>query len=99
MSSAASAGVDLIRELRLRQWARRHHVPVEFRSASWHPVVLDEMTRKDAEQAEQAAQAGLSSPFVPLIPNTLHLLHEAHAGIAAPKLLSQQSRVGDLAFG
>ena len=55
MPSSVGAEVDFIEELRLRRWAREHYVPVERRQASWHPVVLDEMGRKDLEQVEAEA--------------------------------------------
>lgn len=38
-----------VEELRLRAWARVHYVPKSERSSSLHPVVLDEMRRKDRE--------------------------------------------------
>jgi hypothetical protein len=43
------ADVDLIEELRLRRWARENYVPADQRSRSWHPVILEEMLRKDEE--------------------------------------------------
>lgn len=49
MSSALMADVDLIEELRLRRWARENYVPADQRSRSWHPVILEEMLRKDEE--------------------------------------------------
>jgi hypothetical protein len=49
MVSAVLAEVDLIEELRLRRWARENYVPSEQRSRSWHPVILEEMLRKDEE--------------------------------------------------
>jgi len=52
MLSSVAAEVDFIEELRLRRWAREHYVPRTQRQLSWHPVVLDEMTRKDEEQVE-----------------------------------------------
>jgi len=42
--------IDPIEEMRLRAWARRHYAPVSERDASMHPVVLDEMRRKDRER-------------------------------------------------
>jgi hypothetical protein len=42
--------IDLIEELRLRRWARENYVPDQQRSRSWHPVVIDEMSKKDGEQ-------------------------------------------------
>jgi hypothetical protein len=52
MVSSVAAEVDFIEELRLRRWAREHYVPRTQRQLSWHPVVLDEMSRKDEEQVE-----------------------------------------------
>jgi hypothetical protein len=49
MASIASADLDFIEELRLRRWAREHYVPREDRQLSWHPIVHDEMDRKDEE--------------------------------------------------
>jgi hypothetical protein len=55
MPSSVGAEVDLIEELRLRRWAREHYVPRDRREATWHPVILDEMDRKDLEQNEVEA--------------------------------------------
>ena len=52
MLSSAVADVDFIEELRLRRWAREHYVPRNQREVSWHPVVLDEMDRKDLDLSE-----------------------------------------------
>lgn len=49
MLSGVAAELDFIEELRLRRWARENYVPASERQLSWHPVVLDEMHRKDAE--------------------------------------------------
>jgi hypothetical protein len=53
MLSSVSGELDFIEELRLRRWAREHYVPVyvpvEERETSWHPVILDEMNKKDLE--------------------------------------------------
>ncbi|MBX9679544.1 MAG: hypothetical protein K2X38_12330 [Gemmataceae bacterium] len=42
--------IDAIEELKLRRWARENYVPDTQRTHSWHPVVLDEMRRKDSER-------------------------------------------------
>jgi hypothetical protein len=55
MPSSVGAEVDFIEELRLRRWAREHYVPRDRREASWHPVILDEMGRKDDETSEVEA--------------------------------------------
>ena len=52
MASDILPPVDFIEELRLRRWARENYVPASQRDARWHPVVLDEMRRKDAEGRE-----------------------------------------------
>lgn len=47
-----SSGVlelDFIEELRLRRWARENYVPPTQRQQSWHPVVHEEMEKKDFE--------------------------------------------------
>ncbi len=41
--------VDAIEEMRLRIWARKNYAPASERDESWHPVILDEMIRKDHE--------------------------------------------------
>jgi hypothetical protein len=72
MSASVSAPMDLIRELRLRQWARGHYVPLENRSGAWHPIVLDEMRRRDEELMELGLfTPALRSTFVPLVPTTV----------------------------
>jgi hypothetical protein len=43
--------VDLIEEVRLRTWARLNYVAPEGRDSSWHPIILDEMERKDVDLA------------------------------------------------
>ena len=41
--------VDPVEEMRLRTWARRNYTAAETRQTNWHPVILDEMRRKDSE--------------------------------------------------
>ena len=55
MLSSVAAEVDFIEELRLRRWAREHYVPCGQRELSWHPVILDEMSRRDSEVTEAEA--------------------------------------------
>lgn len=50
-----SSGVlelDFIEELRLRRWARENYVPRDERATSWHPVIHEEMEKKDLETGE-----------------------------------------------
>jgi hypothetical protein len=52
---SVTAEVDFIEELRLRRWARENYLPPEQRRPDWHPVVHDEMTRRDTEMVEPEA--------------------------------------------
>jgi hypothetical protein len=49
MSSSVMAELDFIEELRLRRWARENYVPSGERKHSWHPVIREEMEKKDVE--------------------------------------------------
>jgi hypothetical protein len=49
MLSSVAAELDFIEELRMRRWARENYVPLSQRQLSWHPVILEEMDRKDVE--------------------------------------------------
>jgi hypothetical protein len=49
MSSTVMTELDFIEELRLRRWARENYVSPEEREQSWHPVVHQEMEKKDLE--------------------------------------------------
>lgn len=44
--------IDLIEELRLRRWARENYVPAGERDVRWHPIILEEMRRKDGEVSD-----------------------------------------------
>ncbi len=50
-SSVPQNEVDAVEEIRLRIWARRNYTNAEQRDRSWHPIVLDEMKRRDREMA------------------------------------------------
>ena len=52
MIGSVTSEMDFIEELRLRRWAREHYVPTGQRQPTWHPVVHDEMGRKDREAGE-----------------------------------------------
>lgn len=41
--------LDLVEEIRLRTWARLNYTAPEQRDDTWHPVVLEEMKRRDRE--------------------------------------------------
>ena len=53
-TSNLSVDIDLIEELRLRRWARENYVPSGERDTAWHPIILDEMGRKDREASPAA---------------------------------------------
>ena len=50
LEQAGTFDVDPVEEIRMRTWARRHYAPAQDRDENWHPVVLDEMFRKDQER-------------------------------------------------
>jgi hypothetical protein len=52
VSRGVLSELDLIEELRLRRWARENYVPSDERDTSWHPIILEEMRRKDGEVSD-----------------------------------------------
>ena len=42
--------MDLIEEFQMRRWARENYVPPDERDETWHPVIQDEMMKKDGEK-------------------------------------------------
>ena len=89
MREARVTDVDLIKELRLRRWARQNYVSAEMRSESWHPVVLEEMDMKDAELQLQFQETVGPASFVPLVPDGVRVLHDGHKLQSEPKLLGR----------
>ena len=55
MVSSVMSELDFIEELRLRRWARENYVSPDQRKHSWHPVVHEEMEKKDLETGEPVA--------------------------------------------
>jgi hypothetical protein len=49
MAASPTTEIDFIEELKLRRWAREHYVPQPSRDRAWHPVIHDEMGRKDRD--------------------------------------------------
>lgn len=49
--TTAAQELDAIEELKLRRWARENYVDDGDRDQAWHPVILDEMTRRDIERS------------------------------------------------
>jgi hypothetical protein len=52
VSSGVFSELDFIEELRLRRWARENYVPSDERDTTWHPIILEEMRRKDGEVSD-----------------------------------------------
>lgn len=50
-----NCSLDIVEELRVRQWARRHWVPASLRDRRWHPVILEEMLQRDQELGDSDA--------------------------------------------
>lgn len=57
MATESLAQVDFIEELRLRRWARENYVPDTQRDTSWHPIIIEEMRRKDQELTMAGSKA------------------------------------------
>ncbi|HMP01146.1 MAG TPA: hypothetical protein PKD86_17265 [Gemmatales bacterium] len=53
MIRESSLDLDFIEELRMRTWARNNWVPRPQRESTWHPVIHDEMAKKDRDQANR----------------------------------------------
>lgn len=49
MATSPTTEVDFIEELKLRRWARENYVPRPKRDTTWHPIIHDEMGRKDGD--------------------------------------------------
>ena len=79
MSNVDLDTTDLIQELRLRKWAREHYVNERDRNDDeWHPVVLDEMRRKDDEFRMLCSRQTIVTSYVPLAPTSSHIVHNGH---------------------
>lgn len=74
MQRSSVGPMDVVEELRLRRWARENYVPAAERDGLWHPVILEEMCRRDLEMADKP---DLRRGLVPLQPG-VRFLHGAH---------------------
>jgi hypothetical protein len=54
MSGSGVLELDFIEELRMRRWARENYCAPDERSSSWHPIVHEEMEKKDLEAGRPA---------------------------------------------
>ena len=87
MPNSRLGGVDLMKELRLRRWARENYVPEEERGEGWHPIVMEEMGRKDAELREEPLNRSVTPAYVPLMPDNRLALHEPHTSPVDPHVI------------
>jgi len=91
MTNNRSQELDLVAELRLRQWARRNYVPSAERcDDDWHTVVVDEMRRIDQDRGLlDAVQAIVTSEGIQALEPSLHdgfRIDEPHAEVGAPRI-------------
>jgi hypothetical protein len=91
MIDAMPADVDLVKEFRLRRWARQHYVAVEARLPGWHPVVLEEMCRRDSELESRSRPTTAAASYVPLPPTDLQRLDYPHALASTPNLIQAET--------
>jgi hypothetical protein len=87
--------IDLVEELRLRRWARANHVSPQDRDPCWHPVILDEMSRKDAELEELQPSCRFAG-FAPL-GEPRPAFHPPHRA-SGPRFLASPQRSGELHY-
>lgn len=84
--------LDIIEELQLRRWARENYIPANERGTGVHPIIAEEMQRKDAEAIINARSREPLSSFVPLAPTMIQKLHTDHQLPETPKMLQQRDR-------
>ncbi len=73
MPNANFDGTDLIQEFQLRRSARENYVDAQDRNdVDWHPIVLDEMRRKDDEIQQLQSDQTIVTSYVSLAPTVSH---------------------------
>ncbi|MGH7128254.1 MAG: hypothetical protein ACREJB_03780 [Planctomycetaceae bacterium] len=90
MLERAWAGVDVIEELQLRRWARENYIGSAGRDGSWHPIVLEEMRRRDAELIARRSSPVMRTMYVPLAPAAVLRLDPGHESLPAPLAASHE---------
>lgn len=91
MMNSDNRDIELIAELRLRQWARRNYVSAAERCDSdWHSVVVNEMRRidRDLSLVEIPQTVVTSTGVAPLEPSQHQAIRidEPHAAVPAPNI-------------
>ncbi|MCH7988300.1 MAG: hypothetical protein IID46_04015 [Planctomycetes bacterium] len=99
MTTTFYSHVDLIKELRLRRWARTHYVTKSERSDSWDSIVLNEMSKRDLERDLEAFEQVLLSDFVPLEPIDIRRFHSPHQLPEEPKVFRTKKPVEHYVIG
>ncbi len=61
MATSPTTEIDFIEELKLRRWARENYVPQPKRDRTWHPVIHDEMGRKDRDLRSETNSAPVAA--------------------------------------
>ena len=84
IASIPFEGLDIVAELKLRQWARRNYVIPELRrDDDWHQVVIDEMRLRDSElESIEPLQTVVTSTGIVPLERSQHspfvCVHESH---------------------
>ena len=92
MQRSSVGPVDVVEELRLRRWARENYVPAAERDGLWHPIILEEMCRKDRDLA---SVHDLPRSMTPVMPAGVRFLHSAHLDTQRGELLLSVPEVRD----
>jgi 5-methylcytosine-specific restriction endonuclease McrA len=61
MAISPTTEIDFIEELKLRRWARENYVPHPRRDRAWHPVIHDEMVRKDGDLRSEGSNTPVAA--------------------------------------
>jgi len=85
MKAKRRVDIDIVKELRLRRWARQYYVPADERAASWHPIVIEEMALKDDELLISSRSRAPVTSFVPLASTPIQRVHPQHQLPEQPK--------------
>ena len=96
MVTSRHTDLDIIEELQLRRWAREHYVPPQERESATHPIIAEEMQRKDAEVIINARSREPMSSFVPLVPTVNQRIHTEHQLPEEPKLLRHREHISEM---
>lgn len=94
-----SASIDFLEELRLRRWARENYCFAEARQASWHPIVHDEMRRRDEEALSRDDLTVLSEFAEPTAPGDSTILTDLPTGMRHRALCAEDVAAGPSSIG